>query len=70
MNDYLLPDVVLERGGIEIGIIGIDIVSKTTISSSPDPTTKFLDETKTAQKYVKELQDKGINYIILLTHYQ
>ena len=68
VNDYLLPYAVLERGGIEIGII--DIVSKTTISSSPDPTTKFLDETKTAQKYVKELKDKGTNHIILLTHYQ
>ena len=70
VNDYLLPYVILERGGVEIGIIGIDIVSKTTISSSPDSTTKFLDEKKTAQKYVKELQDKGVKHIILLTHYQ
>ena len=69
-NDYLQPYVIMERGGTKIGIIGIDIVSKTTISSSPDPSTKFLDETKTAQKYVNELRSKGINHIILLTHYQ
>ena len=51
-------------------IIGIDIAAKTKNSSSPDESTLFLDETETAQKYIDELTSKGINHIILLTHYQ
>jgi len=51
-------------------MIGIDIANKTKNSSSPDATTEFLDETTTAQKYIDELKAKGVNKIVLLTHYQ
>lgn len=69
-NDYIRPYTVVRSGGMNIGIIGIDIVGKTTISSNPDATTRFLDETKTAQTYIDELTGMGIDHIILLTHYQ
>ena len=70
MNDYIEPYIILEKNGMNIGIIGIDIVDKTINSSSPDETTQFLDEKTTAQKYINELKSKGINHIILLTHFQ
>ena len=70
VNDYIEPYIVLEKNGMNIGIIGIDIVDKTINSSSPDETTQFLDEKTTAQKYINELKSKGINHIILLTHFQ
>jgi 5'-nucleotidase / UDP-sugar diphosphatase len=69
-NDYIVPSVVLERGGEKIGIIGIDIASKTKNSSSPDASTQFLDETETAQAHIDQLQAAGVNKIVLLTHYQ
>jgi 5'-nucleotidase len=69
-NDYLQPYVIIKKGGMDIGIIGIDIVSKTTVSSNPDKTTKFLNEKETAQKYIDELKSKGVDRIILLSHYQ
>jgi len=68
-TDYLKPYVVIERDGTKFGIIGIDIVRKTVLSSSPDETTIFLDEAETAQKTIDELETQGINHIILLTHY-
>ena len=40
------------------------------ISSSPDATTQFLGEKETAQRYINELKSKGINHIVLLTHFQ
>ncbi len=67
-EDYIRPFVVLERGGHRIGIIGIDIVDKTVAASSPDPGTRFLDETETARRYVERLRADGVEIIVLLTH--
>ena len=33
-TDYIQPYTIIERGGIKVGIIGIDIVRKTVMSSS------------------------------------
>ena len=68
-TDYIQPYTIIERGGIKVGIIGIDIVRKTVMSSSPDETTIFLDEAETAQKMVDELKQSGIKHIIILAHY-
>jgi 5'-nucleotidase len=68
-TDYIQPYSIIEKGGMKVGIIGIDIVRKTIMSSSPDETTKFLDEAETSQKIVNELKKSGVKHIILLTHY-
>ena len=68
-TDYIQPYTVMQIDGMKIGIVGIDIVRKTRLSSSPDETTIFLDEAETAQKMVDELTASGIDHIILLTHY-
>ena len=68
-TDYIQPYTIIERGGKKVGIIGIDIVRKTVMSSSPDETTIFLDEAETAQKMVDELKQSGIKHIIILAHY-
>tara|TARA_B100001057_G_scaffold481237_1_gene555024 strand:+ start:1412 stop:3202 length:1791 start_codon:yes stop_codon:yes gene_type:complete len=68
-TDYIRPYTIIEKGDMKVGIIGIDIVKKTIMSSSPDETTKFLDEAETSQKIVNELKKSGVKHIILLTHY-
>ena len=70
VNDYIKPYTIIEKNGLIIGIIGIDVVGKTMRSSSPDATTKLLNEKDTAQRYINELKSKGIDHIILLTHFQ
>ncbi len=67
-DDYILPYTMKEVGGHKVGIIGIDIKKKTMESSSPDPTTRFLDEAETAQKTIDALTADGIDRIVLLTH--
>ncbi|RNE89701.1 bifunctional UDP-sugar hydrolase/5'-nucleotidase [Marichromatium sp. AB31] len=62
--------VVLDRGGARIGIVGLDIAGKTRRSSSPLPSTRFLDERETAQREIDALTAQGIERIVLLTHYQ
>lgn len=62
------PYVIKEVGKQKIGIIGIDIVSKTVKSSNPSDEIIFTDEIKTAQKYIDILKAKGVNKIIVLSH--
>jgi 5'-nucleotidase / UDP-sugar diphosphatase len=67
-HDYVLPHVVLERGGRRIGVIGIDVAGKTMASSSPDPGTVLLDEAESAQAAIDQLRADGVDIVILLTH--
>lgn len=69
-DDYISPYTIKTIGGEQVGLIGIDIKSKTQNSSSPLPTTQFFDEVETAQKYIDELTALGVNKIVLVTHYQ
>ncbi|WLD57484.1 NAD nucleotidase [Salinispirillum sp. LH 10-3-1] len=68
--DYFQPYTIKTFGRQQVGFIGIDIANKTKNSSKPDATTVFLDEVETAQRYIDELTAKGIDKIVLVTHYQ
>lgn len=68
-GSLLSPYVIKEYGEQKVGIIGIATGLKTQSSSSPDASTQFLDETTTAQRYIDELKEKGVNKIVLLSHY-
>ena len=63
------PYIIKNVNGEKIGIIGLDIVGKTRDSSNPGKDIKFEDEVTTVQKYADELAAKGINKIILLSHF-
>lgn len=67
-HDYLVPSVVLERGGRRFGVVGIDVAGKTMASSSPDPGTVLTDEAEAAQAAVDDLRRQGVDSVILLTH--
>jgi 5'-nucleotidase len=70
-ESFIQPYVIEEFvGGQKVGFIGIDIAQKTKQSSSPLESTQFLDEAATAQQYVDELTEMGIENIVLVTHYQ
>ncbi len=69
-SGYIQPYVVKEVDGQKVGLIGLDIAQKTKESSRPDAGTTFLDEATTAQQYIDELKEQGVNKIILLTHLQ
>lgn len=62
------PSVIVERGGQEIGIIGLTVAEKTQNASRPDKGTLFTDETVAAQQEIDRLQALGVNKIILATH--
>jgi len=64
------PYEIIEYGDDSVAYVGIDIAGKTQNSSSPLPTTQFLDEIETAQAVVDELTAEGIDKIVLVTHIQ
>ena len=66
--DRIKPYVIKEIDGEKIGIIGILKVEKTKNSSLASDDLMFTDEIETAKKYVAELEEQGINKIILLSH--
>jgi len=68
VDDYIKAHVVTEVDGVQVGIVGIDIAGKTQNSSRPLPTTVFEDEVTAAQRSIDELQEQGVEHIVLLTH--
>ncbi|WP_036593187.1 bifunctional metallophosphatase/5'-nucleotidase [Ottowia thiooxydans] len=67
-NDYLKPYTIKTIKGIQVGIVGLTIKSKTQNSSSPLATTVFDDEAVAAQRTIDQLKAQGIRHIVLLTH--
>lgn len=67
-HDYVLPSVVIERGGRRFGIVGVTVAEKTMASSSPDPGTVLTDEAEAAQAEVDALRRQGVDAVILLSH--
>jgi 5'-nucleotidase len=60
------PYVIVERGGDRVGIIGL-ITPETEFISSPGD-VKFSDAVHAATLIVRELEARGVNKIVLLTH--
>ena len=69
-TSLIQPFTIMLVGRERVGVIGIDIAGKTRESSSPLETTRFLDETETAQRNINFLRYLGVNKIVLLTHIQ
>ncbi|NWF67341.1 MAG: NAD nucleotidase [Campylobacterales bacterium] len=63
------PYIIKDIKGEKVAIIGLESANKTKSSSRASEDVVFFDEFFRAQKYVSELQEKGINKIILLSHF-
>jgi len=69
LQGKLLPSTIKTfDNGERVGVVGIDIKSKTEGGSSPSPGTTLTDEATTAQTAIDALLDAGVNKIVLLTH--
>jgi len=63
----ILPFTLIEIDGEQVGIIGL-IVEELFNVSSPSAETVILPVAQTAQRVIDQLENIGINKIILLTH--
>lgn len=63
------PYVVKYFGSESVGIIGIDIAGATETGSRPGKAVHFGNEAAAVQRYVDLLEARGINKIVLLSHF-
>ncbi len=63
------PYIIKEIDGHKVGIIGLETAQKTSASSRPSSAISFYDEIFRAQRYADELHSKGVDKIILLSHF-
>ncbi len=68
LSDKFKPYIIKKIGENKIGIIGVTVVKKTVDSSNPGSDIFFRNELETVAATVKELENQGINKIILLSH--
>jgi len=61
--------IIKEVKGTKYAIVGLTISGKTKESSNPSDEITFEDEAEALQKTVNELKKKGIQKIIVLSHY-
>lgn len=61
------PYIIKEIAGARVALLGL-ANPDTPYISSPGPNVKFLDPAESTMKYVKELEGKGVNKIIVLSH--
>jgi 5'-nucleotidase len=61
------PYVVKKIGGADVALVGV-ATPETPYISSPGPTVKFLDPAASINKVVAELEGKGVNKIVVLSH--
>lgn len=59
--------MVLDRGGVRIGLIGLT-TPETAVASSPGPNLAFEEPVEAALRLVPELLEQGAEIVIALTH--
>jgi 5'-nucleotidase len=68
LKQRVQPYTIIQRGGQNIGIVGITAAYKTMHASRPDAGTTLSDEVITAQATIDKLRTLGIDKIILMAH--
>ncbi|MCK5799810.1 MAG: metallophosphoesterase, partial [Deltaproteobacteria bacterium] len=67
LKDQLLPYIIKEIDGEKVAIIGL-VTPDVSTTSSPGKNITFADHIARAKVLVKEVEGKGVNKVILLTH--
>jgi 5'-nucleotidase len=67
LKNSIKPYIIKNVAGARVAIVGI-ANPETPDISSPGPTVKFLDPVSSLEKVVAELEARGINKIVVLSH--
>jgi 5'-nucleotidase/UDP-sugar diphosphatase len=69
IDDNIIKKYIISEFDDEgVGVIGVNVRNKTLLASDPDEGTTLLDERETVMAAVKDLEDLGINKIVVLSH--
>ncbi len=68
LNGHTQQHVIIEKGGLKIGIFGICVELKGLVPASKYGATRFLDPIETANEQSETLQKAGCDLVICLSH--
>ncbi len=68
LKQYVSPTVILDKGGVKIGFIGLAARQEGLISEKNFEGIKVLDPVEVANEYALKLKEEGCDYIIVLSH--
>lgn len=68
LKDFVRPSVIIERGGMKIGIIGLVVNLKASVKSEVSGALKVLDNREVVNAEAAKLRAEGCDFVILLTH--
>ena len=69
LQQYVTPTTVIERGGMRIGIIGMESDIATMVAAPTAQRIRQLDNLETINKWTKHLrEEEKCNFVILLSH--
>lgn len=68
LNNQILPNTILKRGKLKIGIFGLGVDFDGLVSSENTGGTIYNEPIKVAQEQVTQLKKKGCDFIICLSH--
>ncbi|KAG7373741.1 5'-nucleotidase/2',3'-cyclic phosphodiesterase and related esterase [Nitzschia inconspicua] len=67
LESQLVPYIIKDYGDEQVAVVGLT-TSVTTLTSQPDADTVFAEEVAALEGIVTELEDMGINKIVVVTH--
>ena len=67
LDGKIEPYTILDVNGQQVGVIGLT-TKEASINSSPGPDLTFNEYVESLQPIIAELQDQGVNKIVLLSH--
>lgn len=68
LGKYVKPYAIIERGGLKLGIIGLETDLSTNVSKTISSRIPQLDPVEVLNKYAAELHEAGCDKIIVLSH--
>ena len=69
LQQYITPTTVIERGGMRIGIIGMESDIATMVAAPTAQRIRQLDNVETINKWTENLRkEEKCNFVILLSH--
>lgn len=68
LKDETVKSIVLKKGGLKIGILGVGVELKGLVPESLFGATKYLDPIESANQEALKLKKKGCDLIICLSH--
>lgn len=68
LEPYVKKTLIIEQDGVKVGFLGLTVDPEGLISKKNYEGIRFLDPVETANKYARELREKGCDLVVVISH--